>query len=452
MKLFNTLRRKTEQFKPQKQNLVTMYSCGPTVYDYAHIGNLRTYVFEDILKRALELGGFNVQQVMNITDVDDKTINKSQANKEELSKLTKKYEKAFISDIKKLNIELPNKFTRATEYIEKMVALTQELLNKKIAYKTNDGSIYFSIEKFKEYGKLSNLDREGIKSGARVKQDEYSKENPADFVLWKAWDKDDGDVFWMTGIGKGRPGWHIECSSMAQAELGETIDIHAGAVDLVFPHHENEIAQSEAATGKQFVRFWVHGEHLLVNGKKMAKSENNFYTLADIEKKGFDPLDFRYLCLGAHYRSKLNFTWEGLEAAKNSRNRLLNIIRSISNFQFPISNEFSKSKYQTEFKERIFDDLDTPGAMAVVWEMIRDEKTPNEEKISNIADFDKVMGLRLLEQKKEQIPEEIGELIKKRDQARENKDYNESDKIRIEIENKGYRVEDGKSGTRASRK
>ena len=461
MELFNTLSRKAEEFKPQEDNLVTMYACGPTVYDSAHIGNLRTYIFEDVLKRTLEIAGYSVKHIMNLTDVDDKTIKKSEANKVKLANLTKRFEEEFISNIKKLNIELPNKFTRATSYIEQMATLIKSLLDKGIAYKASDGSIYFSINKFKNYGKLSNLDKEGIKAGARVNQDEYSKENPADFVLWKAWDKADGDIYWESLLGKGRPGWHIECSAMAQAELGETIDIHAGAVDLIFPHHENEIAQSEAATGKQFVRFWVHGEHLLVDGKKMAKSANNFYTLTDIEEKGFSPLDFRYLCLGAHYRSKLNFTWEGLIAAKNSRERLINIIGSICHSRpdrestnsllvDPRLHGDDKTKgYQDEFKERIFDDLDTPGAMAAMWEMMRDDATSDEEKLANIAEFDKVLGLNLLNIQETIIPVEIEELIKKRDQARANKDFAESDKIRTEIEAKGYRVEDTGSGTRA---
>ena len=448
MELYNTLTRKKENFVPQNGNQATLYTCGPTVYDYAHIGNLRTYIFEDILKRTLVLAGFSVKHIMNITDVDDKTIKKSNSKKDELKKVSKQFEDAFISDIKKLNILLPDKFTRATEYINQMVDLIKALLKKGYAYKASDGSIYFSISKFKDYGKLSNLDKEGIKSGARVNQDEYEKENPADFVLWKAWDENDGDIYWETDIGKGRPGWHIECSAMSQSELGDTIDIHAGAVDLIFPHHENEIAQSECAIGEKFVRYWIHGEHLLVDGKKMAKSENNFYRLSDIEEKGFDPLDFRYLCLGAHYRSKLNFTWEGLEGAKNSRQRLNNIVEKIRNPKSEIRKNEQMSKYQNEFKKRIFDDLDLPGGLAVVWEMMRDDKVSNEEKISNTAEFDRVLGLDLLEQKEEKIPQEVMELVKKRDQARENKNYLESDNLRKEIESKGYVVEDTGSGSK----
>lgn len=467
MKLYNTLTHKKEKFIPQKENMATLYTCGPTVYDYAHIGNIRTYIFEDVLKRTLILAGFSVKHIMNITDVDDKTIKKSHSKKDELKKNSKKFEQAFIGDIKKLDILLPDKFTRATEYIDKMIQMINILLKKGYAYKTNDGSVYFSIAKFKDYGKLSRLDKEGIKSGARVNQDEYDKENPADFVLWKAWSRDDGDIYWEpsapvsdseqvsngagTSIGRGRPGWHIECSAMSGAELGDTVDIHAGAVDLIFPHHENEIAQSEGATGKKFVRFWIHGEHLLVNGKKMAKSKNNFFILADIEKRGFSPLDFRYLCLGAHYRSKLNFTWQGLKGAKNARERLVNIIDQNTNHKTQNTNKLTKNKYQDEFKKKIFDDLDLPAGLAVIWEMMRDKNITNEEKISNIKKFDQVLGLELLKKSNIEIPAEIEQSAEKRDQARRDKDYKLADEIRLKIEKKGYQIEDLKDSHKTYR-
>ena len=275
MKFYNTLSKSLEEFKPIETGKVKLYTCGPTVYNFAHIGNLRTYIFEDLLRRLLEFSGYNVVQVMNMTDVDDKTIKAAGGNRDEFSTLTKKYEKAFLSDLEELNILRPTEITRATEYIDQIVEFVSELLDKGFAYKGQDGSIYFSIDKFADYGKLSGLDKNGIKSGARVSQDEYTKENPADFALWKAWDESDGDIFWDTSLGRGRPGWHIECSTMSQDKLGETIDIHTGGVDLVFPHHENEIAQSEARTGKRFVNFWLHAEHLLVDGKKMSKSLGN---------------------------------------------------------------------------------------------------------------------------------------------------------------------------------
>ena len=457
-----------------------LYTCGPTVYDYAHIGNLRTFIFEDILRRTLQISGFKVKQVMNITDVDDKTIKRSGGDEQKFKDLTKKYEQAFLADLRKLNIELPEEMPKATLYIEKMVKFVDQLLKKDYAYKGDDGSIYFSIEKFKNYGKLSRLDKVGIKVGARVAQDVYDKENPADFALWKAWDKDDGDIYWEpsqwlgkeTKIKKGRPGWHLECSVMSSDTLGETVDIHAGGVDLIFPHHENEIAQSEALTGKQFVRFWLHAEHLMVDGRKMSKSLGNFYKLSDIEKKGFDPLDFRYLCLGAHYRSKLNFTWEALEGAKNARERLINIVDSIRHSRLDRestndlldhpeldsgSNQLDprvkpeddrKDVYQKDFEDKIFNDLDAPGGLAVMWEMMRDEKISNEEKISNIAEFDRVLGLDLLEQKEDKIPKEVIELVEKRDKARKSQNYLESDKLRVEIESMGYAVKDKDSGSK----
>lgn len=451
MKLYNTLHRIIEEFKPLDSQNVTLYTCGPTVYDSAHIGNLRTYLFEDLLKRSLTFHGFNVKHVMNITDIDDKTIRKSAGNKERLLSETKEIEANFIEDLKKLNIELPSKFTRATEYVDQMVRLVMELSGKGFAYKADDGSIYFSIAKFQDYGKLFGLDKEGLKSGARVSQDEYDKDNPADFVLWKAWDEADGDIFWDTEIGKGRPGWHIECSAMAGDSLGKTIDIHAGAVDLIFPHHENEIAQSEAANGQEFARYWIHGEHLLVDNQKMSKSLNNFYTLKDIVQHGFEPLDFRYLCLQSHYRSKLNFTWAGMEAARNTRLRLLRIVEEIRNPNNEIRNKsHSKFEYLNKFKNRIEDDLNTPEALAVMWEMMRNENA--EYKYSILLEMDKVLGLGLDEHQLEDIPEEIKKMIDKRNKARTEKNWDLSDKLRDEIAEKGYSLEDTSSGVKISRK
>ncbi|MFA7244417.1 MAG: cysteine--tRNA ligase [Patescibacteria group bacterium] len=460
MKLFNTLSRKIEEFEPINDKKVGLYTCGPTVYDYAHIGNLRTYIFEDVLKRVLSFVDYEVNHIMNITDVDDKTIKNSGGKKDELKKLGRKYEELFFYDLSKLNIEKPDTVTRATEYIPQMVKFISELLEKGFAYKADDGSIYFSISKFTDYGKLSHLDKEGLRAGARVKQDEYDKENPADFVLWKAWDKADGEIFWDpstwlgagTELGKGRPGWHIECSAMSQDRLGDTLDIHAGAVDLIFPHHENEIAQSEARTGKPFANFWVHGEHLLVDGKKMSKSLNNFYKLADIEERGFDPLDFRYLCLSAHYRSKINFTWEALAAAKNSRERLLNIIRGISNFQFPISNQIQNSKYLNGFKEKIANDLNMPEALAVVWEMIRNVSLEAGEKYLTLLEMDKILGLNLGEKAEIDIPEEVKNLVREREKARAEKDWAKSDDLRDEIDKLGYKVEDTAGGSKVTKK
>jgi cysteinyl-tRNA synthetase len=437
MKLFNTLSQKLEEFKPLNRDLVTIYTCGPTVYDEAHIGNLRTYIFEDILRRVLKISGYNIKQVMNITDVDDKTIKKSEGNKEEFEKITREYEEKFVEDLEKLDIVLPEKFTRATEYIDKMVPFIEDLLQKGFAYKSEDGSIYFSIDKFKDYGKLSHLDKEGIKSGARVNQDEYDKENPADFALWKAWSPEDGEIYWETKLGKGRPGWHIECSTMSSEELGDSIDIHAGAVDLIFPHHENEIAQSEARSGKEFVKYWLHGEHLLVDGKKMSKSLGNVYKLKDLIEKEFSPLDFRYFVLGAHYRSKLNFTWEGLLAAKNARERLNRIFSESKN-----ENGKVNQNYIDKFNQTIENDLDMPNALAVLWEMMRDEKIDKKDKQATGKEMDKIFGLKLGEIEEAKVPDEIVQLSEKRKTARETKDFALSDKLRDEIKSNGWVIED----------
>jgi len=288
LRFFNTITRKKEEFVSIEPGKVGMYTCGPTVYDYAHIGNFRTYMFEDLLRRYLEYKGYEVTQVMNITDVDDKTIAGSRAKKVSLSEYTKKYIDAFFDDLDTLNIERADFYPEATTHIKEMVELVKKLLDKGFAYRS-DGDIYFKLSSFKDYGKLSKMKLENLKIGARVGKDEYEKEEASDFALWKGWDEKDGDVFWETEIGKGRPGWHIECSAMSMKYLGEHFDIHTGGIDNMFPHHENEIAQSESATGKKFVNFWLHSLHLIVEGKKMSKSLGNIYTLRDILEKGYNP-------------------------------------------------------------------------------------------------------------------------------------------------------------------
>ncbi len=443
MELYNTLAYKKEEFKPVRDNLVRFYSCGPTVYDVAHIGNLRTYVFNDLLKRGLLLNGYKVKHVMNITDVDDKTIKKSGGNKGQFELLTQKYEEAFRADLAALNIIKPDVITRATEYIDKMVEFVSDLLKKGYAYRGDDGSIYFSIAKFAGYGRLSKLDKEGIRAGARVNQDEYDKENPSDFALWKAWDKSDGEIFWQTKLGKGRPGWHIECSTMSSDVLGETLDIHTGGVDNIFPHHENEIAQSEARTGKKFVNFWLHGEHLLVDNKKMAKSAGNFYRLDDIVGRGYSPLDFRYLVVVSHYRSKLNFTWEGLAAAKNARERLNKLI--VAAKQSGPSASLNQGYWQA-FEDRINDDLDTPGALAAFWEMMRDDNVKPAEKFATALKMDEFLGLKLGDEGKVEIPQKIIGLAEKRQKVRQAGDFAEADKLRSDIEKLGWVVEDIEGG------
>ena len=321
---FNTLTRKKEVFKPLDEGKVKIYTCGPTVYDFAHIGNFRAFLFEDLLKRWLIQRGFKVTHVMNLTDIDDKTIKGSQTQKVPLRQFTEFYVKAFFEDIKALNIQPADVYPKATDHIPEMVALIKTLMAKGIAYKGEDGSIYYAISKFPDYGKLSKIKPAELKAGARVSQDEYTKEEAQDFAVWKAWTLEDGDVFWETELGKGRPGWHIECTAMSLRYLGETLDIHAGGVDLIFPHHENEIAQSESLTGKLFSRFWLHAEFLMVEGQKMSKSLGNYYTLRDLVAKGHAPEAIRYLLASVPYRKSLNFTMDGLKAAAVAIDRLRN--------------------------------------------------------------------------------------------------------------------------------
>lgn len=449
--LFNTLTRQIEEFKPLNARRVGLYTCGPTVYNFAHLGNLRTYIFEDILKRVLLYQGLKVKQVMNLTDVDDKTIKASREAKQSLKSLTDKFTKLFKQDIKELNILSPTLYAPTTHYILEMVQVVEKLLKKGVAYQ-KEGSIYFSINKFKDYGRLSQLDKRELKVGARVDADEYEKENPADFVLWKAWTAKDGRVFWRTKLGQGRPGWHLECSAISITELGQPFDIHAGAVDLIFPHHENEIAQSEAAAGRKFVNYWLHGEHLLVEGQKMAKSFHNFYTLRDLEERGFHPLAYRYLVLTAHYRSQLNFTWESLAAAQSALNKLYAAVRDWkreSRITIRQLTDELRTEFEKKFIEAVNDDLDMPRALSVLWEMI-DSSLPASVKAELILDFDRVLGLDIKKYlgKKIKIPQTVRKLAAEREKARQAKDWVKADEIRRRIEAKGFMVEDTADGPR----
>ncbi|MDO8528637.1 MAG: cysteine--tRNA ligase [Nanoarchaeota archaeon] len=450
LKLYNTLTRKEQKFNPIQKDLVKMYICGPTIYDYAHIGNLRAYLFGDILRRFLKFSGYRVKEVMNLTDVDDKTIRGSKKAGESLRKFTDKYEKVFLEDIKEINIEKPEVMPRATEHIKEMVALIKKLLNKGIAYKANDG-IYFSIKKFKDYGKLSGVKVEELKIGAseRVKKDEYDKENANDFVLWKFYDQEDGDVFWETEIGKGRPGWHIECSAMSMKYLGESFDIHLGGTDLVFPHHENEIAQSEAATGKPFVRFWLHNEWILVDGKKMSKSLGNFYKLKDIIDKGYSAMDLRYFYLSKIYRQQLNFTWENLENAKNSLERLKNILSNLDK-----SKKINKKSVDValkQFSEIMNDDLNSAKALSFLWDVLRDSRLNDSEKYEIAIELDKVFGLKLGEEEKIEVPKEVERLVKEREKARKEKNWKKSDELREKIKKLGYAISDTEEGSKINK-
>jgi cysteinyl-tRNA synthetase len=445
LRLLNTLTKKEEVFKPIKEGHVGLYSCGPTVYNYPHIGNYRAFIFADILKRHLEYIGYDVMHVMNITDVDDKTIRDSKARGESLLDFTEFYTKAFNEELAKLGIIKPKKQPKATDHIKEMVSMTLELLEKGFAYKGEDGSVYFDIKKFKSYGKLSGLDLEKIenKTKSRIQKDEYDKENAEDFALWKAWSEEDGDVFWDTPLGRGRPGWHIECSAMSTKYLGDHFDIHTGGVDLTFPHHENEIAQSECASGHKFVNYWLHNEHLLIDGKKMSKSLKNDYRLSDLEKKGFSPIDYRYWLLQANYRTIVNFTWEGLSASQNALKKLKSYYLSISD----LPEGKILDSYKEAFKEAMNDNLNTGESLAVLWKLVKDEKVKDEDKKSTILDFDRVLGLGIKNWKKEKAPENILRLIEQRNSARKEKDWLESDRIRDEIKNLGYEIKDTESGT-----
>lgn len=461
LRVYNTLSRKKEPFKPLKKREVTIYTCGPTVYDYVHIGNFREYTFEDILRRYLKHKGYRIHWVMNITDVDDKTIKGAKKTGMALESYTKKYTNAFWNDLVSLNIQKPKNYVKATDHITDIVLLIQKLLSKGYAYRA-DKSIYFNIKKFKKYGKLSQLSKRKIKSGARVNQDEYQKNSASDFVLWKAWKKKDGSIFWDTAIGKGRPGWHIECSAMAQKYLGETLDIHTGGVDLIFPHHENEIAQSQAATGKKFVRYWLHGEHLLVNGKKMAKSANNFYTLRDLVGKGYDPLALRILYLSTHYRDKLNFTEKSITSAGKTLKNIEDFLFRLSHTPFPKTSQAKRlkvilKKAKSDFEKALDNDLGTPQALQVFFNLIKQiNKLIDKEKISikdaqlifqTLTEFDKILGI-LPKIKEVGISAEAKKLIEEREKERKKRNFKKADKIRKELEKYGILVEDTGFGPR----
>jgi len=439
LKLFNTLTKKEEVFKPIKEGHVGLYSCGPTVYNYPHIGNYRAFIFADILKRYFKYAGYDVMHVMNITDVDDKTIRDSIAKGESLLDFTEYYTKEFNRELELLNIKMPTKQPKATDHIKEMVEMTQKLLTGGFAYKGEDGSIYFDIKKFKTYGKLSGLDLEKIKNNfqSRIKKDEYDKENAEDFALWKAYDEADGDVYWDTILGRGRPGWHIECSAMSTKYLGEHFDVHTGGVDLTFPHHENEIAQSECASGHKFVNYWLHNEHLLIGGKKMSKSLKNDYRLKDLQEKGFSPIDYRYWLLQASYRTIVNFTWEGLSASQSALKKLRNFYLSLPEAQGSISHS-----YKEIFEEAIKEDLNTGEALATLWKLIKDESIKDADKKATLLDFDTVLGLGMKTWKKAEIPEEIIKLAKERNVARLAKDFAKSDQLRDKITKLGYEIKD----------
>ena len=464
LKLFNTLSRNIEEFVPIQKGKVGMYTCGPTVYNYVHIGNLRAFIAQDILKRYLKYKGYKVTHVMNVTDVDDKTIRDSQKEKRSLKEFCEFYENEFFKDIKTLNIELADITPRATEHIKDMVEIIKKLKKNGHTYE-KDGSIYFKISSSKDYGELSHLDFSRLKSNADGRlndADEYEKEDARDFALWKSYEKSDGDVYWDTDIGKGRPGWHIECSAMSTKYLGDTFDIHCGGVDLIFPHHTNEIAQTEGATGKKWVNYWVHNEHLLVNGQKMSKSLGNFFTLRDLLDKGYKPLAIRFELLSTHYRQQLNFSEDSLKKVPATLNRLQEFMERItdlteSNNQVPHNDKINTiiDTAQKKFVDSMDDDLNISPAIAAVFDMIRetnsiidkDNLSPGDAKKihAQMLAFDSVLGL-LKKIEKQDIPELILQLAKRRLDARKNKDFANSDKLRDEINKRGYNISDTPDG------
>lgn len=462
--IFDTRLKKKVPLIPERDNTVRMYTCGPTVYNYAHIGNLRTYVFEDILRRTILAFGMKVNQVMNLTDVDDKTIQGANREKVPLRTFTERYKIAFFADLAALHVQKVEKYTAATDYVDQMIEIIQGLLDKGVAYPTGYGNIFFRIDKFPAYGSLSHFCIQDLKAGAsmRVTGDEYDKENICDFVLWKAYDPDaDGDVVWDAPWGRGRPGWHIECSAMAMHCLGETIDLHVGGQDNIFPHHENEIAQSEAYTGKVFARHWMHSAHLIVDGKKMSKSLGNFFVLNDLLKKGFSGREIRYLLMSTHYRMQLNFTVEGLEGAQKTLRRIDDFIDRLEKVE-GIDGAFDNDVI--DFEKQVFayfgDDLNISGALGVLFDFIRstngalDQNKVGKIGASNILNslkkIDQVLGVMVKEKVK--IPEEIEAALVKRNAARKNKDYALADHFRKKIEDAGFIIEDAPAGSFIKRK
>lgn len=446
--IFNTLTRKKEEFKPLNGKSVFLYTCGPTVYNHLHIGNWRAYIFADLLKRYLVYSNYSVKHVMNITDVEDKIIREVALQGKTLKRLTSFYTEEFFKDRDLLNIIPADIYTRATDYIDAMVLLVEKLIEKGYAYKSADGSIYFDIHKDKEYGKLSHFKLEDLKENAdnRIKKDEYEKESAQDFALWKAWSKEDGDVFWETRLGKGRPGWHIECSAMSMKELGESIDIHTGGVDNIFPHHENEIAQSECSTGKMFVKYFMHNEHLLVDGEKMAKSAGNFYTLEDIIEKGIDPIAFRMWLYMSSYQTRTNFTLESVLGSMSALKKLRSYYLSLGKE----SGEINKN-YREKFIECLDNNLDSPKALALLWDLIKDKDINDKDKKATILDFDKVFGFGLDKLQEEETPNEILRLSEEREIARKNKNWKKSDELRDQINSLGYEIKDTENGPQISK-
>jgi len=464
LRFYNTLSQRVEDFVPMEDHVVRMYTCGPTVWNFVHIGNLRYFTFLDVLRRWLRYRGYRLDHVMNITDVDDRIIQMAMAENKSLRDYTAQYEKAFLEDTAAVRLERPERMVRATDHIPQMTEIISRLAEKTYTYES-EGSVYYRISKFADYGKLSHLDVSGMRAGARVETDRYDKDNVRDFVLWKA--RKEGEPFWDTKFGPGRPGWHIECSAMAMAYLGDTLDIHSGGVDLTFPHHENEIAQSEGASGKPFARYWIHCEHLMVEGQTMSKSLGNFYTLRDLLEKGYKPDAIRYLLTSVPYRKQLNFSFDGLRSAALAIERLRNYKLRLDTAKFAEgANEKlieRTSGALKQFEESLDDDLNTAEALAAVFEYVRDTNTAmdsGEFRAGNagpaadlLARFDTVLDVLAADAGHSAISDsEIEALIAERNQARKAKNFARADQIRKELLERGVVLEDTKDGVRWKRK
>jgi len=464
LRFFNTYSREVEEFRPRdmKDRKIDIYTCGPTVYSRAHIGNFRAYIFEDLLQRHLEARGFRVHRVMNITDVDDKTIRGAREANVPLQKFTQQFKDAFFEDAETLRIKRADDYPAATDqrYIDKMIAMISALISKGLAYQADDKSVYFRINKFPNYGKLAHIDLTELKPSGRVKHDEYDKEHIGDFALWKAWDEEDGDVKWDSPWGPGRPGWHIECSAMATALLGDQIDIHCGGVDNIFPHHEAEIAQSEGVTGKQFVRMWLHCAHLLVDGQKMSKSLGNFYAIPDVLAKGYTGREIRYALIRVNYRTQLNFTWDGMKEARESLGRIddwLERLREVTGDK--IDNAKIDIQFGHEFEDALDDDLNISAALGFLFETIREtNRAMDQSKLDGktasgwLNWWNRINCVLDFETDGSELPEEVAKLAEARTQARLAKDFRKSDELRDKLNALGWEARDTKDGQKITRR
>lgn len=459
MKVYNTMSRSLEELEPLEEGHVRLYTCGPTVYNAAHIGNFRTYIFEDILRRTMQYFGYRVTQVMNLTDVDDKTIRGAVSAGVSLDDYTAPYKQMFFEDLETLKIEPAEHYPAATEHIEEVIKLIERLFDRGLAYHSEDGSVYYRISDFKGYGRLARINLEGMRAGARVAQDEYEKDNVGDFALWKAWDEADGAVKWDSPWGPGRPGWHIECSAMSMRYLGDSFDMHTGGVDNIFPHHDDEIAQSEGATGKPFVKYWLHSAHLVVDGKKMSKSTGNFYTLRDIMAKGYDGREVRYVLMSAQYRQSLNFTFEAVESARAAlarvdafTDRLTGLGDVAADAELPIW----AVNGQQAFEAALADDLNIPEALAAVFDMVRQGhkaldqgELVNGQAVMGLIDrMDTVLGV--LRKPEKALPNEVVEMLVQREAARQSRNWSESDRLRDVLRDAGWEVRDTPEGQKVT--